>query len=204
MLFRSNTVRVGGRDQADPAGAFGWQELPNVFVRNWKTTSNADFLDAECRYRDVRHRRRVFFWKPGLLFVLDDVEYGGAAVEQFWHPAAPVRKLTPMSFGLGHAGTLLLAPGNSPAECFEGGEFGWRSEVYGSKQPSPVIVMRRQGAGQFGSVLVLSMPDFSGALELVQVGEDIRMELTGPPQSSVTFPREGFPRFVGWRGSWPE
>lgn len=195
-----NTVRVGGRDQADPAGAFGWQNSPEVIVRQWETTPAADFLDAECRYRDVRHRRRVFFWKPGLLFVLDDVECGGAVAEQFWHPAAPVRRLTSFSFRLGEAGTLLLAPGDSAADCSESGEFGWRSEVYGLKQPSPVVVMRRPGAGQFGSVVAFSASavagDAAGTLELVRAGEDICMTLSGPWKSSVTFPREGLPRLL--------
>jgi heparinase II/III-like protein len=189
-----NTVRLNQLDQADPAGSFGWRNLPEVTLREWHTDESADFMDAECRARGFRHRRRVFFVKPEFLFVLDDIEGGQIGAEQFWHPGGPVEMLTPACFRIAGAGTLVLAL--TSAELSEGGEFGWRSPALGSKRPAPLIVGRRTGAQavRFGAVLAFSAPAAPSALAIVNAGEDIRLTLTGAWQASVTFPAAGPPR----------
>ena len=57
--------------QAEPAGTFGWQRQPRVRLREWHSTPEFDFLDAEhdgysALPDPVVHRRRVIFVKPGV------------------------------------------------------------------------------------------------------------------------------------------
>ena len=195
-----NTVRLNRLDQADPAGAFGWRNLPQVMLRQWHTDRSVDFLDADCRYRRLQHRRRVLFVKPELLFILDDIvaDSGGSQIgaEQFWHPGGPVQMLTAACFCIAGAGTLVLALAGAEADLSEGGEFGWRSLAYGFKQPAPLIVCRRTGehAVRFGAVLAFSAPAGSSALAMVSAGADVRLMLTGALQASVAFPAAGIPR----------
>ncbi len=191
-----NTVRIGRLDQAEPAGSFGWRNPPQVEILEWRTDASADFLDADCRYRGFRHRRRVFFLKPELVFVLDDVEGDRIEAEQFWHLRGEVEKTAPGCFRIADAGLLLLN-GDAP-ELSRGGEFGWRSPAYGLKEPGPVIVARRDGGAsvQFGAVLAFSVPSGKVGLAVASSGDVVEMFLGGPWNQPVTFPSSGMPR---WR-----
>ena len=60
--FRSteahNTVSVDGQSQSEAAGPFGWRSRPRVRLREWHSTPELDFLDAEhdaCSRDDGRH-----------------------------------------------------------------------------------------------------------------------------------------------------
>ncbi|HWB83425.1 MAG TPA: alginate lyase family protein [Bryobacteraceae bacterium] len=125
-----NTLRIDERDQAVAAGPFRWRGLPETAIREWTSTADRDFLDAECRYAGFRHRRRFLFQKPDLLFVLDEVSGTGSEhlVEQFWHlgdaPDAAAR----------------LAFAETPETVK-----GWRSHVFGSKEPACVLRVARCG-----------------------------------------------------------
>jgi hypothetical protein len=189
-----NTVRIGGLDQAQPAGPFGWQAPPRVEILEWRTEAAADFLDAACSYRGFRHRRRVFSRKPDLLFVIDEIEGQRIEAEQFWHPGDEVVVDGPGYFRIGQAGALITG---SDAELSQGGEFGWRSRAYGAKETAPVIVSRRKGEGvvRFESVLSFS-PDLTNANLTVQLSEDgeLTMSLDGAVKLAVTFPKTGLPR----------
>ena len=102
-----NTIRIGKRDQAAPASAFGWTGQPEVRIRTWTTSEARDFLDADCRYAGFVHRRRILFIKPDLLLIVDDIDGppGEYSLEQFWHSGAAV-----MGLGAG------LVPARRP-EC---------------------------------------------------------------------------------------
>jgi hypothetical protein len=85
-FFRStaahSTVVVDGASQAEPAGSFGWHRRPRVRLREWHSTPEVDFLDAEHDgYRSltqpVGHRRRVIFIKPAYWIVVDDLSGTG-------------------------------------------------------------------------------------------------------------------------------
>ena len=79
-----NTVRIGNRDQAIPAGPFRWSEKPAVRLEAWESTADRDVLDATCEYAGYRHRRRVEFRKAARrLRIQDHVE--GPEWEQWWH-----------------------------------------------------------------------------------------------------------------------
>ena len=151
---------------------------------------------AEQKLGVVSHRRRVVFVKPELLFVLDDIEGGQLAVEQFWHPGGSVEMLTPACFRIAGAGTLVLGPAGIAGELSEAGEFGWRSPVMGVKQPAPLIVCHQTGEQtvRLGAVLAFSAPPVSiSALEIVSAGEEVTMILSGAWQVSVAFHAAGFP-----------
>jgi hypothetical protein len=188
-----NTVRINGLDQAEPAGPFGWQTPPNVEILEWRTEEAADFLDAACCYRGFRHRRRVFFYKPELLFILDEMEGAKIEAEQFWHPGDAVVRDGPGSFRIGNAGALIT---NETSELSQGGEFGWRSSAYGAKEAAPLIVSRRKGEGlvRFESVLSFSSA-WAGAKLVVQYsGDEVELSLDGAQKLAVTFPKTGHPR----------
>jgi hypothetical protein len=177
-----NTVRVNGRDQAEPAGPFAWRNPPRVSVKEWHSDACADFLDATCGYDQVQHRRRFLFVKPGILFILDDVRHvagGSVEAEQFWHPGR-----------IGSAGRLVL-PNDAAAAVSE----GWRSRVYGVKEPTPVIVVRKraQGSLQFAAALVFHQTDT--AIELAASSSELM--LSGGVTARASFSASGMPAYSG-------
>ena len=124
-----NTVRVDGRDQATPAGPFGWTNKPDIAL----IQSSNDAAEAVCQTAGYVHRRRVQV-SPGSIRITDHVE-GGSAVEQFWHAASEtVEQVEPNVFRIADSATLAL-PREGRAELLS----GWRSMIYGRKSPAPVI-----------------------------------------------------------------
>jgi hypothetical protein len=130
--FRSsaahNTIRIDGRDQAVMAGPFRWTSQPEVALLHWRTDSERDLLEAECRYAGFTHRRRVEFQKPDVFLITDDVSGppGLHEVEQFWH------------LGSMEARSKLILP--EDAELTE----SWRSLVFGQKHSAPMLRVRRR------------------------------------------------------------
>jgi hypothetical protein len=125
-----NTVRIDGKDQATPAGPFRWEGRPAVRIRSWSSTTERDWLDAECRYGGFVHRRRFLFLKPDLLLMLDRVDGppGEHLIEQFWHGAGG-----PDAFH-----RLVLSRPAEPVEA-------WRSRQFGSKELSPAQCIAYRG-----------------------------------------------------------
>jgi len=123
-----NTIRVDGADQAVTAGPFRWAGKPAVRILAWTARDDFDYLDAEC-LTAFRHRRRVLFLKPALVFVLDEIDgpAGEHIVEQFWH------------LGDAAARRRILFPESLAPEFSEGDPHGWRSPVFGVRLPTPVI-----------------------------------------------------------------
>ncbi len=156
-----NTVRIAGRDQAVASGPFRWSGYrPVVELREWVSTAGQDYLDAVCSYSGFRHRRRIAFRKPDLLVIVDDIdapEEAGVLVEQFWHPGCRTQASGQGACRIGRRATLVFAP-PLQAVLGEGGDYGWRSPVFGVKTPAPVIRVGEKvtGSGQFAAVLDLS------------------------------------------------
>ena len=127
-----NTVRIDGRDQAVPVNPFRWAETPLVEVR----AATEDFLDAECRYGNFIHRRRILLIKQeGIILIVDDVSGNSVRkheVEQLWHPAVTPEPTAPNIFHLG-ASTLVLAGGISETKP------SWRSTAFGTRQEATLI-----------------------------------------------------------------
>src|SRR5262249_11304223 len=128
--------------QAVPAGPFRWLEKPATAIREWTTSPERDLLDSVCTYAGFTHRRRVLFLKPRTLIILDSVAGGGGEhlLDQFWHLAA-LEDGARLSF-------------NAPAEVQE----GWRSRVFGAREPSPVMWVCHRGPlpAEMAAVLDLS------------------------------------------------
>ena len=153
-----NTVRVDGRDQAEPAGPFRWLNKPDVKVRRWETNPAIDEVEAVCEYRGLRHTRRLTFAKAaGLLTIVDLVEGEGEHdVEQFWHAGEPVAEIAPGHWQIGPRAELTTDPG-AQCELTE----GWRSDTLGSKRSAPVIRMwtRVTLPAQFNTTLRVKSAD---------------------------------------------
>ncbi len=123
-----NTVRIDGLDQATPAGPFRWAGRPGVRIFEWTTTPECDLIDAECSYSGFTHRRKVVFRKRARQLEIADTitgPRGDHTIEQFWHLA----------------GVLDAVRTSYPAERIE----GWRSRVFGSKEPAPVLRVTKRG-----------------------------------------------------------
>jgi hypothetical protein len=123
-----NTIRIDARDQAVMAGPFRWINKPSVNIVDWRTNSERDILEAECRYAGFTHRRRIEFRKPDVFLITDDVTGppGPHDVEQFWHLGSP------------EARAKLVLPDD--AELTE----SWRSTTFGEKHPAPMLRVRRR------------------------------------------------------------
>lgn len=136
-----NTVRIDGRDQAEPAGPFRWTNKPEVKLLSWSFTDTLDQVTAECCQGAIVHRRSVEYHKPGRLVVVDDVAGppGEHLVEQFWHPGKPVTRIGESSFRIGSRAVLLTDPSAKAAT-----QDGWRSTVLGEKTPAPVLYASRR------------------------------------------------------------
>jgi hypothetical protein len=132
-----NTLRIDGRDQADPAGPFRWSNLPATEILNFQN-QHPWRLRARCRYRDVCHDREMIF-AEGVLWIIDRVSGPGRhRIEQFWHPAGSVERLADGSIQLPGNMRLILEDGRK-AEIEQGGDYGWQSPAPGVKQACPLI-----------------------------------------------------------------
>ncbi len=173
-----NTIAVNGASQAAPAGPFRWKGKPEVERKNWIVRDGLVFLDASCRYARFTHRRKVLLLPSGVLMVLDEVAGPPepVTVEQFWHPGE-----------LGDA-VLYLAGGEEATFS------GWRSRVYGAKEPAPAIRATRRGPppARLGMLLSPAPVEGAGRLELRETGAGIAFVLGGRVQA--LFPAEGLPR----------
>lgn len=162
-----NTVRVDGKDQADPAGPFRWLNKPSSEVLRWTVQGGLRYLAARCLYRGMQHERH-FLWMEDhrTLVVVDEVSGSGGGshlLEQFWHCGAPVTSLAPGLFRIGD-GARLAVPAVEQVELIE----GWLSEAPGSKVERPVVRVTRQQA----------FPAAMGALLQLRPEADLRIEVT--------------------------
>lgn len=130
-----NTMRVDGLDQADPVKPFRWENKPDVAVRQWVASEDSVYLDAECRYRTIVHRRRVMVMAASAIFVLDEIEGAGGEhlVEQFWHAGQPVTALSPNRLTIGDTGVFVCAPASPEIKP------SWRSRAFAEKTAASMI-----------------------------------------------------------------
>ncbi len=149
-----NTVRPDGLDQGVPVHTFRWEGRPEVRRLEWTCKAEKDCVDAECRYRGFRHRRRVMLWKPEVAVILDEVDgpAGEHTIEQFWHPGVEATPLSPRALRLGRHAVLCFPEGTTAetGEC-------WHSRAYGEKQRAVVITVRRQGPLPCRMAAILSL-----------------------------------------------
>ena len=179
-FFRStaahSTVIVDGGSQAEPAGAFGWKGQPRVRLREWHSTPEFDFLDAEhdaylSLADPVVHRRRVIFVKPGYWILIDDLS--GTA----HHQVDLTFQFGPLNVTLGHhpwaraqtpgGRVLWISPfPSAPVHpSLKSGELapprGWISREYGQRQAAPMLIYSFDVALPW-RIVTLLLPDRQG------------------------------------------
>jgi hypothetical protein len=186
-FFRStaahSTIVVDGVSQAEPAGSFGWRRQPRVRLREWHSTAEMDFLDAEhdgyaSLPQPVNHRRRVIFIKPvdgaqsgAYWIVVDDLNGSGRHdidltfqfarlnVELAAHPWARA--------GASRGPCLWISPfPSAPAQpavkCGAAAPIrGWISPEYARLSPAPMLIYRFAVALPW-RIVTLLLPDRQG------------------------------------------
>jgi hypothetical protein len=141
-----NTVRIGGRDQAVPAGPFRWLDKPTVRIDRWESSPERDLLDATCEYGGYRHQRRVVFVKAeAVLIVIDRVD--GGSGEAYWH--------------LGSEEDAQRFSFTAPAKRIE----TWRSRALCAKEPA-VALVGQAFSPDHAAVIDLGSQPVSGPIEL--------------------------------------
>lgn len=170
-----NTIRVNGLDQALPAGSFRWQNKANPTLLDWVTTAGYDYLDAQCQ----GHRRRLLFDKPRQLLLILDTVAGGQA-EIFWH--------------LGHAGAALRFQSTIQLNYMEGGEYGWRSPVFGARECASVLCAHFDAGSLQGIGTLIDLTEDPAPLPLeLQERQGVRWLCSGPYR--YAFPERGQPQW---------
>jgi len=138
-----NTLMVGGADQAQPRGAFGWERLPRVQAEGWIAGKTFDlFVGSHDGYsrlpNPVIHRRFVFALKSGLFLVRDlALGFGEYPLDLFWHIGQSMREQESNRFAADGAELrFLTADGNNWSRQIEE---QFHSPAYGVKQPHSVL-----------------------------------------------------------------
>jgi len=188
-----NTVTIDGHSQSEPAGPFGWRRRPRVRLREWHSTPELDFVDADHNAFGVGgdtlvHRRRVLFVKPRYWIVVDDL------IGTSRHQVNLTFQFAPMQVTLGpnrwaRAQTpggraLWVGPFTSAAlrTTLKSGEMhpirGWIATDYGRRQPAPMLTYSSNAALPW-RVLTLLLPDGEG--------------LASPPAVRVIYDNQGLP-----------
>jgi len=133
-----NTVEVDGRSQSVPEGPFAWKSLTKTRVEKWITGEQFDlFVGSHDGYRDLIHRRWVFFRNPQFWLVRDVVTGSGShQIDVRWH-------LNPELRSSGASGdTFSGFDERNAIAIFGAAERGWEktaeesmySPVYGAKE----------------------------------------------------------------------
>jgi Heparinase II/III-like protein/Heparinase II/III N-terminus len=196
-FFRStaahNTVMIDGLSQCEPTGPFRWRHRPQVLLREWRSSPDLDFLDAEhdafCRLTDpVVHRRRVLFIKPHYWIVVDDLVGKSRHRIEFLFQFAPMRVTSgPGAWtraGAGDGSVLWVVSFGSTelTPALKSGERhpirGWIAPDYGQREPAPALIVSTT-AGLPQRTLTLLVPDQHGS--------------STPPDVHAIFDGDGMP-----------
>jgi hypothetical protein len=160
-----NTVRIGGRDQAVPAGPFRWNHKPEVQVHQWD--EGQGILVASCSYAGFRHTRGVQF-REDALFIIDKMEGppGDWLIEQFWHPGQTATRDPHAGLLIGSEARLVWGSGNTE-EILEGGDYGWRSRGFGHKESAKVVRLSRTATLPIFLATALDFKCLAGSARIV-------------------------------------
>lgn len=153
-----NTVTIGDRSQAIPAGPFHWRTHADARLHAWAHSAGFDWAEAfHDAYAPVRHRRSILRTAGDGWLIADEI-LGDAAVtaSAHWHfdPAWTLRCDTAGRLHARHAdghtvwllhngGDVLLAHGD------EESGLGWYAPVYGTLLPTWSARVTRHGHGPY-------------------------------------------------------
>lgn len=180
-FFRStaahSSIVVDAQSQAEPAGPFGWKRRPRVRLREWHSTPDLDFLDADSDAflslpDPVVHRRRIIFVKPRYWVIVDDLTGLSTHQVELTFQFAPIE----VKFGSnrwaraqtsgGHVLWMSPFASGSLRPRLRCGELlpirGWVSPNYGQRRPAPTLTYSANVALPW-RVLTLLMPDEKGS-----------------------------------------
>ncbi len=183
-FFRStaahSTIVVDGVSQAEPAGSFGWQRQPRVRLRQWHSTADVDFLDAEhdgygSLSQPVIHRRRVIFIKPvdgpAYWILVDDLSGSGRHdVDLRFQFAGGNVALGPHPWARAAAGRgqclwispFPSAPAQPALKCGEPSPIcGWIAPEFTRLSPAPMLIYSFAVALPW-RIVTLLLPDRQG------------------------------------------
>ena len=187
-FFRStaahSTVVVDGVSQVEPSGVFGWNRRPRVRLREWHSTADVDFIDAEhdgyaTLPQPVTHRRRVIFIKasdaaqgtPAYWIVVDDLSGTGRHdVELRFQFAADTVALGPHPWARaktarGHClwiSPFPSAPAQAAVKCGEPAPIcGWIAPDFTRLSPAPMLIYTFAVALPW-RIVTLLLPDRQG------------------------------------------
>ena len=123
-----NTIRIDGKDQANPVGPFWWSNPAQVALTSWESNAAEDSALGRCLCEGFVHQRLVRFIKPNLVLILDRVDgpEGPNQLEQFWH------------LGSEEASHRLYF-GSEPER-----QEVWHSPVFGLKERALCLVVKRR------------------------------------------------------------
>jgi hypothetical protein len=138
-----NTLMIGGKDQAQPRGPFGWERLPDVQAEGWISGKTFDlFVGSHDGYSHLPnaaiHRRFVLALRSGLILVRDLVlGFGEYPIDLLWHLGHGLNEQSPDLFFGDPAGLRFMTVD----------EHGWsrsveehfHSPVYGVKETHKAI-----------------------------------------------------------------
>ena len=174
-----NTIRIDGREQAAHGGLFRWTDPPQVEITEWAADG---YLDAVVHYAGFTHRRRVaLLGQALLLFVLDEVSAaapGEHVVEQFWHWGEP-----------GCARLFSSRPDLMTNET--GGEHGWRSTAFATRQPAQVSRLSYRGVLPMAFGTVLDCSGREATVELLEQTGGWSMRLVADRRWEILFLPQG-------------
>ena len=156
-LFRGtsahNTLCVDGLDQAEPAGPFAWESIPNVKTERWVRGETFDLFvgahDGYCRLAEpVRHCRSVVRVDGGVIMIRDlAAGRGKHLLETFWHfaPNLQIREEAGALIAVSASGQPATG-GNFRLALWKAENSPWRMETgsglyspaYGTKVPAPM------------------------------------------------------------------
>ncbi len=178
--FRSTAAHsclvVDGASQAEPTGPFGWRRPPRARLREWHSTPDFDFLDADhdgytALPDPVVHRRRVIFVKPGYWIVVDDLAGAGRhTIDLTFQFAGPDVRLEaqPWARAATGSGSVLWispfpsAPAQPALKCGEPSPIrGWISPELARLSPAPMLIYSFAVALPW-RIVTLLLPDRQG------------------------------------------
>jgi hypothetical protein len=206
-----NTLQVDSCDQAEPAGPFGWKQLPNVQAERWLTGESFDFfVGSHSGYsrlsNPVQHSRYVVHLKSRFWLVRDVVRGKGAhRLDLYWH-AAPHLLASDSGAGvlLSDRDRPLLALLPVNGHCWQQKITSrWYSPVYGVKETCTVVQFSTEGAlpKEFATVLAPSVNGRGDTGVLTALNDDKH----GDPVSAYIYSASGHSDYVFFgkqEGTW--
>jgi len=168
-----NTICIGGRNQAEHAGDTMWFDHYRCQLIEGKHNGILDSVTAEHNgYGRIKHRREIWFNKPGNSFtVTDEIFLNGeneleCALLYHLHPDIKVERVSPNMFTLTHqSGIRLTVLMQNFAFCsvINGEEdpvFGWYSASFMQKEPTNVLCAKRMINQSFKSITKIQIYEY--------------------------------------------